>query len=44
MYLNGWYLIRIFLGSFIGFFAFDWDFKPPETKREEGAWDRDRRV
>ncbi|KAK0632617.1 Tctr2 protein [Immersiella caudata] len=43
MYVNGYYLICIFLGSFIGFFAFHWDFDPAETKREDGRWDRERR-
>ncbi|KAK0656907.1 fungal-specific transcription factor domain-containing protein [Cercophora newfieldiana] len=37
MYLNGWYIICIFIGSFIGFFVFHWDSDPADTKEQEGS-------
>ncbi|KAK4451412.1 hypothetical protein QBC34DRAFT_378265 [Podospora aff. communis PSN243] len=39
MYLNGRYLIRMFLDSFIGFFTFHWGFNPTGTMGEKGTWD-----
>jgi len=43
MYFNGWYIISIFIGSFIGFFLFHWDFEHIEVTGAQKAWEGQRR-
>jgi len=37
MYYNGYVIICIFIGAFVGFFLFDWEDIPLEGRREDAA-------